>query len=201
MIDGHAWGMIFCDRDGEEPCRILLCSSGRGAESVARDASKTIDRCSHLAVQAHGQMLQRAGLLLDGAERNLHAAELCLLAADKKAEVEELLDEAETAAGEAAKLLDQAVHLDKVADALIVEVFADLPQDSLLGCPPTPQEIEVLVIGAGGQTDKAEELIEDLPQSQSVDLLRSRIEQIRTRGEGLFGRMRASGNAAISDPA
>lgn len=194
-IDGHSWGRIVCDPEADQPCRIMVFSTGTAAESVARDACKTIDRCGHIAVRASGQVLARATVLLDQADCLIKAAEGCLQAADKQTEARELLDSVVTVAAEVDALLDQVMKLEAEGDALIVAVFKALPADSQLGCPPSTQEVELLVVEAEARADEAQELVDDLPLGHPVDLTRERIAQVRARLGELFRRLSPDGNA------
>jgi hypothetical protein len=193
-IEGHSWGRIVCDPDAENPCKILLFSTGKGAESVARDARKTIDRCGHLASAVDGQGLARAAALLDQAERLIEAARCCLQAAGKEVEAQELLAGAASATTAAEALLDQAMKAESEGNELLVQAFDVLPSGSQMGCPPTAQEVEALVVEAGARAEEARQAVDGFPQWQPVDQLRDRIVQVTTRKDELL-RMLRSGNA------
>lgn len=188
-IDGHSWGRIVCDPNLDEPCKYLVYSTGKAAESVAADAFRGIDRCPHLAMKVDDQVLTHAAALLDQAECLIGAADQCLQVADKATEVEELLESADSAAAEAEKLLEQAVQTEADAQGLLISVFAALPEGTQIGCPPSTTEVEGLVVEAEGRVDEAQELVGDLPVSQQVDSLRERIGQVRARMGGLSARL------------
>ncbi|MEV6422834.1 hypothetical protein [Streptomyces sp. NPDC051662] len=193
-VDGHTWGRIVCDPDADKPCKVLVFSSGVGGESAALTARKTVTRCDHLAAAGAGQILLRAAELLDRAEAMLAAASRCLEAADRRAQAEELLLGAATAADEAEKLA-QALLREEDGERLVVEAFAVLPHGSELGCPPTPAELDVLIVDASVQVDEAQQLADGLPAGDPGDGLRARIGQVRARVEDLGERLRRGPDA------
>ncbi|MFE3791309.1 hypothetical protein [Streptomyces goshikiensis] len=187
-LDGHSWGRIACNPDLDKPCKILIFSTGANGESAARDARKTVARCDHQA-EDHGERnLLRAAGLLEQAERLLDAADRCLRAADKRAEAEELLNSAASAVTEAEKLLEQAVASEKGSQELLLDAFAALPAGSQLGCPPTTQEVRVLIVEAEAHIDESQQLVDDLPKGPSGQPLQNRIQQVRARMDDLLGR-------------
>ncbi|MET8816818.1 hypothetical protein [Streptomyces rochei] len=188
-LEGHSWGRIVCDPDLEKPCKILIFSTGTNGESAARDARKTVARCDHHAEAGGERNLLTAAALVEHAERLLDAADRCLQAAGKSAEAEDLLNGAASAAAEAEKLLEQALASDKDSQELLLEAFVVLPAGSQLGCPPTIQEVELLVVEAEARVDEAQQLVDDLPTAPSDHSLRSRIQQVRAHVDELFGRI------------
>ncbi|MFD8614653.1 hypothetical protein, partial [Streptomyces sp. NPDC059631] len=143
-IEGHAWGRIVCDPRADSPCKVLIFSSGTGGESAAHTARSTVERCDHLTAAEAGQILFRAGVLLDRAEALLDAAGRLLQAADRKAEAEELLQGAATAADEAERLT-QALAREADGDRLVIEAYAVLPEGRQLGFPPAAHQRRLLL--------------------------------------------------------
>ncbi|WP_338906611.1 hypothetical protein [Streptomyces nigra] len=188
-LDGHSWGRIVCNPDLEKPCKILIFSTGANGESAARGARKTIARCDHHAEAAGEPNLLRAAALVEHAERLLDAVDRCLQAAGKSAEAEDLLNGAASAATEAEKLLERAMASEEDSQELLLEAFAVLPAGSQLGCPPTTQEVEVLIVQAEAHVDEAQELVDDLPTAFSDHSLRSRIQQVKSHVHDLLGRI------------
>lgn len=199
-IDGHTWGRIVCDPSADEPCKVPVFSSGVGGESAALTARKTVGRCDHVTASGVDQLLFRAVQLLDRAEALLAAASRCLQAANKQAEVEELLLGAATATDEAEQLA-QALIREADGDRLVVEAFAVLPQGAELGCPPTPAELDVLIVDASAHVDEAEQLVDGLPRGDPGDALRSRIGQVRAHVTDVAERLRRGPDAKGSSPA
>ncbi|MFJ1561319.1 hypothetical protein [Streptomyces mirabilis] len=199
-VEGHTWGRIVCDPNADKPCKVLIFSSGVGGESAALTARRIVKRCDHRTAAEACQILFRAAVLLDRAEALLEAAHRCLQAADKRAEAEELLLGAATAADEAEKLA-QAVAREEDSDRLVVEAFAALPEGRELGCPPTAAEVDVLVIDASSHVDEAQRLADDLPAGDPGDALRIRIGQVRTRVTHLSGYLGRGRNASGSSSA
>lgn len=193
-VDGHTWGRLVCDPAMDRPCKVVIFSSGLGGESAALTARRTVSRCDHHRAIEAGQILFKAGALLDRAEALLEAASRLLQAADKKAEAEELLLYAATAADEADKLA-QALASEEDSDRLVVEAFAVLPEGQQLGCPPAAEEVEVLVLDASAHADEAEQLAHNLSAGSSDEALRSRIDQVRARVTDLSGRLERGWNA------
>ncbi|WNO65376.1 hypothetical protein RPQ02_16990 [Streptomyces sp. AM2-3-1] len=199
-IEGHSWGRIVCDPRADKPCKVLIFSTGVNGESAALTARKKVERCDHLTASDADQLLFRAAGLLDRAEALLEAASRCLEAADKRTEAEELLLGAATAADEAEKLTE-ALAREADGDRLVVEAFAVLPQGAELGCPPTPAELDVLIVDASAQVDEAEQLADGLPAGDPADGLRGRIQQVRAQVAGLDVRLRRGRDANGSHPA
>ncbi|MGW1170611.1 hypothetical protein [Streptomyces sp. NPDC002550] len=169
-------------------------------ESAALTARRTVQRCDHLTGAETSQLLFRAGVLLDKAEALLDAASRLLQAADKRAEAEELLLGAATAADEAEKLA-QALAREADGDRLVVEAYAVLPEARKLGFPPATEEVNLLIIDASTHADEAEELAGCLPTGDSSDTLRTRIEQVRTRVMDLSEHFKPRWNANESPSA
>lgn len=199
-VEGHTWGRIVCDPNADKPCKVLIFSSGVGGESAALTARKTVKRCDHLTAVETGQILLKAAELLDRAEAMLEAASRCLQAADKKAQAEELLLSAAMAADEAEKLAQALLH-EEDGDRLVVEAFAMLPRESELGCPPTPAELDVLIVDASAQVDEAQRLADVLPTGGAEEGLRSRIGQVRARVVDLSARLGRGPDAHCPFPA
>ncbi|GAB1331613.1 hypothetical protein [Streptomyces sennicomposti] len=193
-IEGHAWGRIVCDPRADSPCKVLIFSSGTGGESAAHTARSTVERCDHLTAAEAGQILFRAGVLLDRAEALLDAAGRLLQAADRKAEAEELLQGAATAADEAEKLT-QALAREADGDRLVIKAYAVLPEGRQLGFPPAAEEVDVLIVDASAHADEAEDLAGRLPAGDPGDALRGRITQVRSRVTDLSSHFKPRWNA------
>ncbi|MET7643948.1 hypothetical protein ABZS83_09940 [Streptomyces sp. NPDC005426] len=199
-VEGHTWGRIVCDPNADKPCKVLIFSSGVAGESAALTARRTVKRCDHHTAVEAGQILRKAAELLDRAEAMLEAASRCLRAVDKKAQAEELLLSAAMAADEAEKLA-QALRHEEDGDRLVVEAFALLPRESELGCPPTPAELDVLVVDASAQVEEAQRLADTLPKGNADDGLLTRIGQVRARVVDLSERLGRGPDAIGSLPA
>lgn len=199
-VEGHTWGRIVCDPSADRPCKVVIFSSGVGGESAALTARRTVERCDHLTAAETGQILLRAGVLLDRAEALLEAASHLLQAADKKVEAEELLLCAATAADEAEKLA-QALASEADSERLVVEAFAVLPEGRQMGCPPDADEVDLLIVDASAHADEAEQLADNLSAGGFGDVLRARIEQVRDRVTDLSRSLERRWNAGGSSSA
>ncbi|MFI9191100.1 hypothetical protein ACIG0A_17650 [Streptomyces californicus] len=160
-----------------------------------------IKRCDHGELESQQQIVFRASGLLDQADSLLGAADLCLRAAGKTAEVRHLLSRVDAVADEADKLLERALVDEGDSARLIEEAFDSLPQGYELGFPPSHEDVRDLITGADARADEAQQLGDELPAGDVGAALSERIAQVRARASTLSGDLARVWNAEDSSGA
>ena len=149
---GHGWGVMRC----QATCKVVVFSTGRGGESVARSARRVIERCQHGCESVTSAVNRH----LDAAERHTGAAASLL---DRRAQyraVEEMLE-----------LADEA--LAAIQGELLAEID-ELPDEVAEG------EIEAALRDADAQVGLVRESLAALP-AFAAKAPRKRVEQVRAR--------------------
>lgn len=169
----HSWGSLNCPAD---ECYIPpIFSTGKGAESVAKNLLKKVKRCPHAAA-TQSQNVALVEEHLDAADTFILAAEHLLARDARRAEIEELLIEADTkvrSSEEIAQAFDLAAWYEDDHDRRAHEVLADTPLADV-------DESGPVVTGAQGQVDQAEETLGSMPQKHAKRAaLESRIQETK----------------------
>jgi hypothetical protein len=104
----HSWGSLDCPTN---ECYVPpIFSTGRGAESVAKNCLKKVKRCPHAVAVQNASIRQVEGHL-DAADTFLDAAEHLLARDARRAEIQELLDEADAKVRRSSELIEQDFDL------------------------------------------------------------------------------------------
>lgn len=110
----HTFGTVHCRRGDDASCKVLIFTTGRATENVARQLAKKVSRCPHRGVEVQDSVvdLGAIGVRIGGANRLLDAATRLLDSRDEVDRVAELLDIAEE---QVAALLEAAVLVERAA--------------------------------------------------------------------------------------
>lgn len=155
----HIFGRLYCGEPSttQDPCVLVIFSTGSGAESVARHFDRQIDNCPHRDT-ALIEATTRAEELLAGAERLIEAADRLISGSEIEqsalgawARAEELIDAADENLEEVRALLEEADASDEAAVRARMEAQELLRSTRFEGATD-PQEL------LGGAEDAAREV-------------------------------------------
>jgi hypothetical protein len=129
-FSAHTWGRVICPAGQSSGCVLIVYSTGRGGESVARELSSLVRRCPH----GDGAMigaLTVARRQADKADRLVTAAVELWQNDRRRDRALEVLDLAAESAEEADELFRQAIYIDADARAAAEDLVDQLTEAGL----------------------------------------------------------------------
>lgn len=174
---GHIFGTLSCPA---ELCTRKVFKSGKGAENVARDTRRLIEKCPHRP-EVESAVI-RVTLLLANADRLTSGVEVLIRRGQLDAEIEELLTEATQQLDEAesiARQFDEAVRLSGQLEQDAAEVLQGVSAVEAMG-------------SASASLRQARLELRSVPtRVPEKDGLRRRLSQLEVRADRLRALLRS----------
>jgi len=185
-FDAHSWGKVVCRREpSDDRCELVIFSTGRGGESVAKELAKKVDRCPHRAASppnltAGQRAVIRAGEHLGKAERLILAVRRLREAGQAEERAQELLGYAviHVELGES-----EALAEDALTEAGVHESEADqlrrLARGEMSDHEAELSETDLLDSAGAAVTSGSRALRRADPQRTEVRALASKVRTLR----------------------
>lgn len=187
-FDGHSYGRAVCDRElpKEDRCEFLIFSTGRAAETSARELRSRVDRCPHRNSGASPSAVMSAMKLLDEAEVLIEAGQSCMSAADKRDRADELITLAAEQTAEAEAMLESALDLEEesrydLSRANDLAESAGYPTDSSLEPEPLFERADDRAVLAQSKLKKTGSSQSRVRAQQRARVVRERIRVLRSQ--------------------
>jgi hypothetical protein len=133
---GKNWGSVRCGPDGAGSCSVLIFTTGRSTENVARDLPKRIRRCPHRGLDEAEGRIRRAGTLIDDSNHLMDAVDALLEGRARVVRARELFDSIDASLVEADQLMERALELE-IRGGAQADAGAEVLGSFMEGATPT----------------------------------------------------------------
>jgi hypothetical protein len=180
-FEGHSFGRVQCQREGDDVCDLLILRTGQDGETFALELRDLVDSCPHDSAQADSlgpeeitARVREARRLLEGAERLVEAAKKLMEAGDLDQRAQELLAIADGQAAQAQDaLMWEALSMERAGGELREDAAA------LAAWEGVPLEPGQLLSDADARLDRVESELGSVPPADT------RSAQLLERAAGL----------------